>query len=127
MGITHRRRVSGVGVNRNLDGNNLNADNQTNGITATGIKRRESAQSGKRGETQFLQGAAVDLSDSDTGSSLLDELDLHEEDRDTSDRRMRAEAKSIRKVAIPHRLPSILVLKVFTSRRLRILRSPTGL
>ena len=97
MGITHRRRVSAVGVNGGLSGNNLSVDNQTNGRNTIGIKRRDSAQSGTQAGIQFLQGAAEeDPDDSDTGSSLLDDLDL--QDQDTSDRRMRAEAKSIRKV-----------------------------
>jgi len=81
-------------VNGNLSLNTLNVDN--------GVKRRDSAQSGVQGGIQFLQKAAEeDLGDSDAGSSLLDDLDPHEEDQGTSDRRMRAEAKSIRKVTTP--------------------------
>jgi len=78
-------------MNGNLNGNNLDVDNQTNGVT--GIKRRESVGGGTLGGIQFLQNAAEDLDESD-------DLDLHEEDQDTADRRMRSEAKSIRKVNI---------------------------
>ena len=85
-------------MNGRLSRNNLSADNQTNGLNAAGIKRKDAAQSGTQTGIQFLQRAAEDSGDSDTGSSLLDDLDLHREDQDTSDRRMRAEAKSIRKV-----------------------------
>ena len=85
-------------MNGNLNGNHSNVDNQTNGINAVGIKRRESARSVIQGGVQFLQRAAVE----DLGED--DDLDLHEEDQDTSNRRMRAEAKSIRKVHIPRRL-----------------------
>lgn len=70
-----------------------------NGVTnATGIKRRKSIQNGMQGGIQFLQRAAEEPGDSDAGSSLLDDLDLHEEDTDASSRRTRAEAKSMRKV-----------------------------
>jgi len=96
--MTHRRRVSGVGVNGNLNGNY----DQTNGANATGVKRRDSAQSGIQTGIHFLQRAAEeDLGGSDAGSSLPDDLDLDEEDQGTSDRRMKAEAKSIRKVSSP--------------------------
>lgn len=105
MSVTHRRRVSGVGVNGNLNGTNLNVDNHTNGINTTGIKRRTSAQGGAQAGIQFLQRAAEDdLGDSDAGSSLLHDMDLHEEDQDASNRRTRAEAKSVRKVTIPRYL-----------------------
>ena len=81
-------------MNGRLSGNNLSVDNQTNEF-----KKRDSVQNGTQAGIQFLQRAAEeDPGDSDTGSSLPDDLDLHGEDQDTSDRRMRAEAKSIRKV-----------------------------
>lgn len=99
MGSNHRRRVSGVSVNGNLNGNAFNVDH-TLGVNATGIKKRESVQNGTRGGIQFLQRAAEEPGDSDSGSSVLDDLDL-DEDQDTSDRRMRAEAKSMRKVIVP--------------------------
>lgn len=89
MGVTHQRRVSGVG-------NALGV--HVNGVNANGLKRRESVQSGVQGVVQFLQRAAEEPGDSDAGSSSLDDLDPHEEDQDTSDRRMRAEAKSMRKI-----------------------------
>ena len=82
------------------------------------------------GGVQFLQKvAAEEPGDSDTESPLLDEPDLRGEDRDTSDRRMRAEAKSIRKVRddFPSFFRLILVLKAFASCRLKILRLQTGL
>ena len=93
MGVTHRRRVSGVG--------NALGVHHVNGVNANGLKRRESVQSGVQGVVQFLQRAAEEPGDSDAGSSSLDDLDPHEEDQDTSDRRMRAEAKSMRKVTVP--------------------------
>ncbi|KAF9650270.1 hypothetical protein BDM02DRAFT_3185488 [Thelephora ganbajun] len=99
MGMTHRRRVSGVGVNGNLNRHPPNVDNQTNGVNAARVKRGDPEQILVQGGIQFLQRATEeDLGDSDAGSSLLDDLDLHEEDQGNSDRRMRAEAKSIRKI-----------------------------
>jgi hypothetical protein len=53
-----------------------------------------------QGGIQFLQRAAEEPGDSDAGSSLLDDLDLHEEDK-ASSLRTRAEAKSMRKVTTP--------------------------
>lgn len=86
-------------MNGNQNGTNLNVDNHTNGINTVGIKRRESAQGGPQAGIQFLQRAAEDnLGDSGAGSSLLHDADSHEEDQDASDRRTRAEAKSVRKV-----------------------------
>jgi hypothetical protein len=88
-------------VNGGPSGNNLSVDNQINGLNVAGTKKRDSAQSGTQAGIRFLRRAAEDdPGDSDTGSSLLDDLDLHGEDQSTSDRRMRAEAKSIRKVII---------------------------
>ena len=105
---------------------NGNVGSQTNGIRAVGIERRDSAQGGMHG-TQFPQRATEEPADSDAGSSLLDDLDPHKEDQGTSDRRMRAEAKSMRKVTFPCYL--IAGYRPHSSRicRLRILRSPTDL
>lgn len=115
-------------MNGRLNGNNLNVDNQTNGLNAAGTKRRDSAKSGTQAGIRFLQKAAEeDPDDSDAGSSLLDDLNFHGEDQDTSDRRMRAEAKSMRKVITSIVLWLILSLMVFTPCRLRISRSLTGL
>ena len=101
MGMTHRRRVSGIGVNGNVNGNGLTVDNQTNGVNVVGIKRRNSTQNRTQGGIQFLQTAAEgDLDDNDDPPSLLNDLDLGES-QDSSDRRMRAEAKSVRKVNTP--------------------------
>lgn len=98
MGIAQRRRPGGVGVNVNLNGNVLNLDHQINGPSAAGPKGREPLQS----KTQDgIQRTVDEAGDSDAGSSLLDDLDLDEEDQDVSERRMRAEAKSIRKVTVP--------------------------
>ena len=109
MGVTHRRRANGVGVNGNRNENALGV-HDANGVNATGLKKRESVRSGVQGGVQFLQRAAEEPGDSDAGSSSLDDLDLHEEDRDTSDRRMRAEAKSMRKVTVPRNPLQGLVL-----------------
>ena len=115
-------------MNGRLNGNNLNVDNQANGFNTVGTKRRDSAKSGTQAGIRFLQKATEeDLDDSDAGSSLLDDLDLHGEDQDTSDRRIRAEAKSIRKVTTSVVLRLILFLMVFMPCRLRISRSLTGL
>lgn len=120
MGTNHRGRVSGVGTNGRLSGNHLSVDNQVNGVTAAGIKRRDLVQSDTQAGIQFLQRAVEeDQSDSDTGSSLLDDLDLHGEDQDTSDRRIRAEAKSIRKVITSVVFWLILFLMIFTPCRLK--------
>lgn len=92
-------------MNGNLNGTNLNVDNHTNGISATGIKKRESTQGRAQAGVQFLQRAAEDnLGDSDVEPSSLHDLDLHEEDQGASDRRIRAEAKSMRKVTAPRYL-----------------------
>jgi len=100
MGMTHRRRVSGVGVNGNVNGNGPNVDDQTNGANVVGVKRRNSAQNRAQGGIQFLQRAAEgDLDDSDTSSSLLNDLGLDERQGGPDQRR--AEAKSIRKVNTP--------------------------
>jgi hypothetical protein len=105
MGMTHRRRISGVSVNGNVNGNTLNFGNQANGVDISRAKRRESAQNGIQGGIQFLQRAVEgDLGDSDPGSPLLDDLDPDEEDQVNSDPRMKAEAKSIRKVITPRHL-----------------------
>lgn len=89
-------------MNGNLSGNNLDVGSKTNGVGVARVKRRESAQSGIQRGIQFLQRAAEEgLGNSDAESSLLDDLDLDEEERDTSDPRMRAEAKSMRKVTTP--------------------------
>jgi hypothetical protein len=85
-------------VNGNPNGN---VGSQTNGINAVGIKRRDSAQSGTHGG---IKRATEEPGDSDAGSSLLDDLDPHEEGQGTSGRRMRAEAKSMRKVTFPRHL-----------------------
>jgi len=101
MGMTHRRRVSGVGVNGNVNGNGLNADSQTNGVNVAGVERRNSTQNRTQGGIQFLQRAAEgDLDDSDASSALLNDLDL-DEGQDGPDRRTTAEAKSMRKVNTP--------------------------
>ena len=98
MGMTHRRRVSGVSVNESVNG--LNVENQSNGIDVPGIKRRNSAQNWMQGGIQFLQRAAEgDLDDDDPSLPSLNDLDVGE-GQGGSDRRMRAEAKSIRKVNI---------------------------
>jgi hypothetical protein len=128
MGMTHRRGVSRVGTDGNVNGNALSVDNQINGIGVAGARRRNSTQNGVQGGIQFLQRAVEeDLGDSDGGSPLLDDMDLDEEDQGGSDRRMRAEAKSIRKVNTPRGLWPFLVLTAFTPYRSQILRSPTGL
>lgn len=115
-------------MNGRLNGNNLSVDNQTNGLNAAGTKRRDSVKSGTQAGIRFLQKAAEeDPDDSDAGSSLLDDLNFHGEDQDTSDRRMRAEAKSMRKVITSIVLWLILSLMVFAPCRLRISRSLTGL
>ena len=100
MGMTHWRRVSGIDVN----GNALNSNHQIDGPTAPSIKRRESLQNGTQGGILFLQRAAEEIGDTDAGSSLLDGLDPRVEDQDVSERRMRVEAKSIRKVTLPRHL-----------------------
>lgn len=99
--MTHRRRVSGVGVNGNINGNAPNLNHQTNEPNATNVRRRESLQNGTQGGIQFLQRAVEETGDSDTGSSLPDDLDPHGENQDMSERRIRAEAKSMRKVMVP--------------------------
>jgi hypothetical protein len=126
MGMTHRRKVSGVGVSGNLNGNALNLNHQINGPNSTRIKS-ESLQDGAQDGIRFPQTATEETGDSDAGSSLLDDLDLHRVDGDISERRMRAEAKSIRKVMTPATLRSITILTVFTSHRSRTLKSPIGL
>ena len=89
-------------MNGNLNGTNLSVENHGNGINAAGIKKRESAQGRAQAGVQFLQRAAEDnQGDSDAESSSLHDLDLHEEDQGASDRRIRAEAKSMRKVTAP--------------------------
>lgn len=87
----------------NLNGNTLNLNHQNDGSSATGVKRRESLRNETQDQALFPQRAAEETGDSDVGSSLLDDPDLHE-DQDISERRMRAEAKSIRKVMAPCRL-----------------------
>ena len=74
-----------------------NLNNWTDGSNATSVRLRNGTQGG----IQSPQGAAEETGDSDAGSSLPDDLDLDEEDRDVSEGRMRAQAKSIRKVVIP--------------------------
>ena len=81
-----------------MNGNALNLNQQTDGPTATSVKKRESLQNGTQGE---IQGTAEEAGDSDAGSSSLDDLDLHGKGRDISEGRMRAEAKSMRKVIVP--------------------------
>lgn len=128
MGMTHRRRVSGVSVNGNMNRNALSVDNQTSGVNVAGAKRRDSTQGGVQNGIKFLQRAEEeDRDDSDAGSSLLDDLDLDKQDRDGSDRRMRTEAKSIRKVNNPRRPLAIPGLIAIMSCRLQTLRLPTGL
>jgi len=101
MGMTHRRRVSGVSVNGNVNGNGLNVETQSNGVNALGVKRRDSTQNRMQVGIQFLQRAAEgDLDDNDPSPPLLNDLDSDEGQGDTN-QRMRAEAKSIRKVNTP--------------------------
>jgi len=101
MGMTRRRRVSGVGVNGNVNGSGPNVNQQSSAIDVPGVKRRNSAQNRLQGGIQFLQRAAEgDLDNDDPSPSSLNDLDL-DEGQDGSDRRMRAEAKSIRKVSTP--------------------------
>ena len=126
--MSHQRRVSGVSVKGNASRSPLNVDNLTDGVGVSGVKRRNSAQNGIHGGIQFLQRAEEeDGGDNDAGSPLLDDLDLGEEDQGNSDRRTRAEAKSIRKVSISRRLSAISSSDDFTSCRSRTLKSPTGL
>jgi len=88
-------------VNGNVNGNGLDVDNQPNGINALGVKRRNSAQNRIQGGIQFLQRAAEgDLDENDPSPPSLNDLDL-DEGQDGPNRRMKAEAKSIRKVNTP--------------------------
>ena len=127
MGMTHRRRISGVSVNGNVNGNALNFGNQANRVDVARAKRRDSAQTGIQGGIQFLQRAVEeDLGDSDPELPLVDDLDPDEEDQANSDPRMKAEAKSIRKVITPRHLLSLSDSDYLVPRRLPTLRSPIG-
>lgn len=86
-------------MNGNLNGNAPNSIHQTNVPTSASLLRRESLENG------ILRRSAEETGDSDAGSSPQDDLDLHEEDQDSSEWRMRTEAKSIRKVIVPRHLP----------------------
>ena len=61
-------------------------------------------ETGTQGGIRSPQRSAEETGDSDAGSSSQDDLDLHEEDQDSSEWRMRTEAKSIRKVITPRHL-----------------------
>ena len=127
MGMTHRRRISGVSVDGNVNGNALNFGNQANGVDVARAKRRASAQTGIQGGIQFLQRAVEeDLGDSDPELPLVDDLDQDEEDQVNSDPRMKAEAKSIRKVITPRHLLSLFDSDYLVPCRLPTLRSPIG-
>jgi hypothetical protein len=127
MGMTHRRRISGVSVNGTVNGSALNFGNQANGVDVARAKRRDSVQNGIQGGIQFLQRAVEgDLGDSDPGSPLLDDLDPDEEDQVNSDPRMKAEAKSIRKVITPRHLLALFDSDHLAPCRLRTSRSPIG-